>query len=136
MSLAFAASYEANVESIATIRNEMGTLARRCGLDAAGIADVRLAVSEAATNVLLHAYRNKPGRIGIEADVSGEELTIDVSDRGAGMRPRTDSPGLGLGLSVIATVTSRLEVLQQDVGTRLRMVFSGCRKSAASGAPS
>lgn len=137
MAPAFMASYEATVESVATIRDEMAAVARRCGLDRKGVADVRLAVSEAATNALLHAYRDRkaPGTIDVEAEIDGEELVISVCDDGTGMQPRADSPGLGVGLSVIATVSSRLEILHEGVGTQLRMVFSGCR-NAASGVPS
>jgi hypothetical protein len=39
------------------------------------------------------------------------------------MRPRTDSPGLGLGLSVMATVTDRIEILEADPGTQVRLAF-------------
>ena len=51
------------------------------------------------------------------------QLVIAVRDRGAGLRPRTDSPGLGLGLPLIASVANRVEVFDDEPGTRLQMSF-------------
>jgi anti-sigma regulatory factor (Ser/Thr protein kinase) len=134
MGTSFTASYAATPESISIVRNEMAALARDCGLDAAAVCDVRLAVSEAATNALVHGYRYGPGTIRVEASTSCGELRIAVCDDGDGMRPRTDSPGLGLGLPVIASVANRLEVLDDGPGTRLRMTFD-CPRSPVPDAP-
>ena len=126
----FTATYEATPQTVAVVRNQMATLARDCGLDDTAIADVKLAVSEAATNALLHAYRNgEPGIIHVEATLADGELVIAVKDEGVGMQPRTDSPGLGLGLPVIASVAKRVEVIPDDPGTRLRMAFN-CPRAA------
>jgi serine/threonine-protein kinase RsbW len=71
------------------------------------IDDIALAVSEAATNVVMHAYRDRadPGTFTLDLDVEARSLLIDVRDDGLGMAPRDDSPGLGLGLPIIAHVT-------------------------------
>ncbi len=68
-----------------------------------GLTDrILLSVSEAVTNALVHAYRdvNEPARerIELEARRSVAALVVVVRDFGCGMRPRLDSPGLGLGL--------------------------------------
>ena len=133
MALSFAATYEATPGNIAEVRNRMAALARDCGLDARSVDDVRLAVSEAATNALVHGYRDGPGSIRVEATTGGGELQIAVHDDGDGMRPRNDSPGLGLGLPLIATLANRLEVIDDDPGTALRMTFD-CPHASAAGA--
>ncbi len=130
MALSFAATYEANPETLAVVRNQMAALARDCGLDDAAIADVRLAVSEAATNALIHGYREQPGVVRIEAAIADGELVIAVHDDGTGMAPRADSPGLGLGLPVIASLTNRLEIVEGAPGTELRMTFDCPHPSA------
>ncbi|MFL5844961.1 MAG: ATP-binding protein [Solirubrobacteraceae bacterium] len=120
----FAASYEATPASIAIVRNQMAALAGDCGLDAQSVDGVRLAVSEAATNALVHGYRGGSGTIQVEAWLEDEQLVIAVCDQGGGMKPRPDSPGLGLGLPVIAQVADRLEIIENGPGTRLRMAFA------------
>jgi len=123
MPRSFAASYEATPESVAVVRNQMAALARDCGLGEEAVGDVKLAVSEAATNALLHGTRDESGTIRVEAQIGGGELVIAVRDDGPGMQPRSDSPGMGLGLPVIATVANRLEILDDAPGTRLQMTF-------------
>lgn len=130
MPTTFAATYEATPECVSVVRNQMAALASDCGLDATGVADVKLAVSEAATNALLHGYRSAgSGTIRIEAAIGDGELLIAVRDDGEGMKPRRDSPGLGLGLPLIATVANRLEIRDEGPGTELRMTFD-CPASA------
>ena len=46
-------------------RHEMSALAADCGMDAAGVADVRLAVTEAATNAVMHAYADGGGELTV-----------------------------------------------------------------------
>ena len=67
---------------------------------------IALAVSEATTNVVLHAYRDRdiPGTFTLELDIEAGSLLIDVRDDGVGMGPRDDSPGMGFGLPLIARV--------------------------------
>ena len=55
-------------------------------------------------------------------------LVIHVTDHGAGMRPRPDSPGLGLGLPLISQMTHRFEVHEPPGGgTALCMRFDLAR---------
>jgi serine/threonine-protein kinase RsbW/stage II sporulation protein AB (anti-sigma F factor) len=125
MAMRFAATYDAAPEAVGAVRNQIAAIARGCGLDEHRIGDVRLAVSEAATNALIHgcARRADAWKIHVEAEKVGDELVIDIADDGEGMRPRPDSPGLGLGLSLMATVSDRLEILQGDPGTTVRLAF-------------
>jgi serine/threonine-protein kinase RsbW len=102
----------------------------RAALDglAVDLAAVELAVSEAVANAVLHAYRDHgpdepPGRISVSVSVESTYVRIVVADEGVGMRPRDDSPGLGLGLSVIAKVCDELLIVQGHVGTRVHMRF-------------
>lgn len=92
-------------------------------LDAAGAPDdlrfdVMLAVSEAANNVLQHAFRHRsaPGALVVDGRVRGGEIRIVVRDDGAGLAPRSDSPGAGLGLPLIARLCHDLAVAKGDAG--------------------
>ena len=99
------------------VRRKLAGMARDCGMDAEGIADVRLAVTEAATNAVIHAYATAEGDLRVTAAVQGGELAIVIGDTGPGLVERRDSPGLGAGLSVIATVAERLKIVSHPGGT-------------------
>jgi anti-sigma regulatory factor (Ser/Thr protein kinase) len=94
--------------------------------DPRALADVLLAVSEIVTNCVVHAYRDQPtGRVAMEAERSGDELMLSVSDRGRGMAPRTDSPGLGLGLPLVGRIARRVDIsVPAGGGTLVSMYFS------------
>jgi serine/threonine-protein kinase RsbW len=89
------------------------------------LSDVLLAVSEVVTNCVVHGYRGRPGEVAIEARRTGGRLLLSVSDRGTGMKPRLDSPGLGLGLPLVGRVADRVDISAPDGGgTQIRMSFS------------
>lgn len=116
----------ATPEQISVLRREVTAYAQRVGLADRRLADVRLAISEAATNAVLHAYRDRdPGEIRVAADLTGDgSLRIVVEDDGFGPLPRPDSPGLGLGLPTIASVADAVELSAgRAAGARLSMSF-------------
>ena len=89
--------------------------------------DIALAVSEAITNAVLHGYRDgASGDVRVVACVEPGRLVVVVRDYGVGMSPHPNSPGLGLGLSVIGRLTTEMNIERPDEGggTRLRMHFA------------
>ncbi|WCB92509.1 Serine-protein kinase RsbW [Baekduia alba] len=117
----------ATPEQISVLRTEVTAYAQRVGIADGRLPDVRLAVSEAATNAVLHAYRDRdPGHIRVDAHVQDDgHLRIVVEDDGFGPLPRPDSPGLGLGLPTIASVADAVELSAGSAaGARLSMLFA------------
>ena len=106
------------------MRREVAAFAIRAGMDDAGVGDVRLAVSEAATNAVLHAYADGDGDLNVRAHVVGRDLVVVVRDTGGGLVPRPDSPGLGLGMPLMASVTSGFNVVSRRGGTEVHMAFA------------
>lgn len=87
---------------------------------------VRLAVGEACANAVVHAYRNasEPGEIHLRAAIAEGRLVVEVRDDGCGPAPRSDSPGMGLGLPLMARLSADLQVLgREPSGTLVRMRF-------------
>ena len=105
------------------LRHEMTEIAADCGMDADAIADVRLAVTEAATNAVMHAYADAAGELAVTAALQDSELEIVIGDTGPGFVERVDSPGMGAGLPLIATVTQRLRIISHSGGTDIHMTF-------------
>jgi anti-sigma regulatory factor (Ser/Thr protein kinase) len=94
------------------------------------IADLKLAASEAITNVVLHAYRDRdrPGTVaaGISTDSTAGRAEVVVTDTGVGMSPRPDSPGAGLGLSIMNAICDQVTIRpgSTGVGTEVRLIFA------------
>jgi serine/threonine-protein kinase RsbW len=118
------ATFPGTAPGVGALRRAVTDVAERCGMSAAGVGDARLAASEAATNAVLHAYRERPGQLHLRATVdSCGELKLVIADDGDGLLPRTDSPGLGLGLPIMSAVSGRFEVVSGPEGTEIHLAF-------------
>jgi anti-sigma regulatory factor (Ser/Thr protein kinase) len=123
MAISFEARVPGTPLGVSMLRREMAGIAEDCGMNAEGIADVRLAVTEAATNAVIHAYADAEGELKVTAAIQDGELAIVIGDTGPGLVERRDSPGLGLGLSIIASVAERLKIVNRSSGTEIHMAF-------------
>jgi serine/threonine-protein kinase RsbW len=113
-------------DAVGVARQALTGACEALGLGPRATGDVRLAVSEACTNVVAHAYRDQadPGELEVSVLLLPGELTVIVRDRGSGIAPRVDGGGLGLGLPLIAALTRRAEIgVQEGGGTEVTMTF-------------
>jgi serine/threonine-protein kinase RsbW/stage II sporulation protein AB (anti-sigma F factor) len=88
---------------------------------------VKLAVSEAVTNAVLHAYldRPEPGIVRVTAHNGAGTIRIVVADEGRGMLARSDSPGLGCGLRLLGLMAPGCDVRPGELGgTEVHMSFA------------
>jgi serine/threonine-protein kinase RsbW len=100
--------------------------------DAAILADMKMAVSEACTNVVVHAYEDVDGVLEVEMTADDRGLTIRVRDHGSGIQPQVNRsrevPALGLGLPLIAALSDSFELHgSAGQGTEVRMTFTYAR---------
>src|SRR5436305_12280653 len=117
-------SYSAVPDAIPAARREIADFAAAAGMIGERLDAVKLAASEALANGVVHAYRENLGCIHVTAAVASDELWILISDDGEGMHARTDSPGLGVGLALIAQVSDGMEIVSRGGGgTEVRMRF-------------
>lgn len=119
-------SLPAHPENLAVIRHVLGGVGEALTLRPDVLSDIRLAVSEACANAVVHAYiPNGPGLLDLELSSRPPRLEIVVRDHGRGMLPRPDSPGLGVGLPLMARLSESMEVSNRaDGGTEVRMIFA------------
>jgi serine/threonine-protein kinase RsbW len=118
----------ARPEQVALIRRVLEALADSLPLPPRLVEDMRLAVTEACTNVVRHAYHDaESGTIDVVIRPVGDRLELIVSDHGSGMGPSPDASGPGLGLPMIAALADNVEIEHgAGRGTRLVMSFR-CR---------
>lgn len=87
---------------------------------------IGIVISEAVTNAVVHAYRDRdvPGRVHVSASLDDHGVEVSIDDDGLGMSPRTDSPGVGLGLPLMGDLADRVEVSSRYPGTRIAAFFA------------
>ena len=124
----------ASAQSVAQLRQAVVDFAYEHGVPEPCLSDIRLAVSEAVSNAVVHAFRGRADGTVIASVTTGDSAWVEVlvTDDGSGMAPRDDSPGLGLGLPLIRHLTDQFEhrLPPGHVGTELWMRF----RPATSGA--
>jgi stage II sporulation protein AB (anti-sigma F factor) len=123
----FDRSYQATPESVGRVRADVATFAVAHGVDSTRVDDIRLAVSEAVTNAVMHGYRGTSGTVHVCARHAHRALWVSIRDFGSGAQPRplpAGRTGMGLGLALIGRVVSELSVARQrGEGTEVRMRF-------------
>lgn len=114
----------ARAENVALVRHTVAAAAQEHGLPLDLVEDIRLAVTEACTNVVRHAYSDE-GDMEVSVELNGPSMRVVVEDQGRGIGQSTDSEGPGLGLPVIAALASELEIERGRArGSRLSMRFA------------
>lgn len=120
-------SESASAEAVGRLRQAVVDYAQTVGASEATSGAVRLTVSEALTNVVVHAYTGRePGPMIVEARPDGEgNLLVFVCDEGPGPMPRLDAPGLGLGLGLMAEIADGFAIENREPrGTIASLRFS------------
>jgi anti-sigma regulatory factor (Ser/Thr protein kinase) len=119
-------TWPATPEHVREARREVTALARRAGVDEPVLHGVKLAVTEAVSNAVLHGYREGAGgEITMVAEAEDHRLDVTVRDRGCGMSPHPAGHGAGLGLPLIAELSDGLAVgpTADGSGTEVHMTF-------------
>jgi serine/threonine-protein kinase RsbW len=123
--------YPAVADSVPRARSAVAEFAGKTGMAKDRIDGLRLAVSEAVTNVVRHAYPERSGSVAVTASRASNELWVLVADRGCGHQAPSVNPGLGFGLGIIAHECDELVIAERsEGGTELRMRFLLGRKAS------
>jgi len=118
----------ARAEFIALGRLALTGLARTRALSAEIVADLKLALTEACSNSVRHAYdEGREGVVEILYELSDDRIAIQVTDDGSGFDPQTleraqeELDEGGLGIAIIRALTDELEIgARPEGGSRLR----------------
>jgi serine/threonine-protein kinase RsbW len=122
----------AKAEYITLCRLALTGLARVRPMAEEQLADLKLALTEATSNSIRHAYADEPGgHVQISYELGPDRIRIEVLDDGEGFDPELDGGGGarelsegGLGIAIIRTIADEFEVRSKagERGSRLRFV--------------
>jgi serine/threonine-protein kinase RsbW len=116
----------ADKDGLPLARQALRALGHSVGADFDALHDAELALTEACSNVVRHAYPEGTGTIHVIIESSGADIRAVVGDRGIGMPQRRSPPRPigGLGLKVIDAVAGDVEIRSaQGIGTEVAMEF-------------
>jgi anti-sigma regulatory factor (Ser/Thr protein kinase) len=120
----------ASPEEVPFARIAITRLCEHLELDDQQTQNVRLAVTEACSNCVLHAYEGTTrGTYVLDARVDHQALRVTVCDSGVGVdQPRASiHPDVGYGLHLIQTLADSAEISSPPSGgTRIVMRFAMC----------
>jgi len=112
--------------NVALVRQALAGLTDELGVEPARAADMKIALTEACTNVVVHAYGDEPGPLEVTMAVEHCRLVLGVRDRGNGLHPlpgRDEGAPLGFGLALIASLSDELGLVGGRHGTEVRIAF-------------
>ena len=88
----FRARYAAGPSCVGVIRGEVKAVARELGIEGEQLGDVALAVSEAATNAVVHAYAEAEGELSVTAAMHTTAMSATNRAYSTSEAPRSVSP--------------------------------------------
>ncbi len=114
----------AAAEQLSNVRHQFAAWLRAAAIPERTVADIVLAVNEAASNSIEHAYRgHKRGKVRIEGENDGARVHVRIVDKGS-WKPAPVDPGVrGRGLLLIRAVSDWLEMDCTPSGTTVNMSF-------------
>jgi serine/threonine-protein kinase RsbW len=122
----------ARPEYLLLARLALTGVARLAQADEEALADLRLAVTEAAANACRHAYSDGHGDVTIQLTLSDDQqLEVIVEDDGPGFESgsvtewRAEELGEdGMGLAIIRAVAEDVEIGPRESGSGTRLRFT------------
>lgn len=117
-------------EYVGTIRLAVSSIANRIGFDIEAIEDIKVAVSEACSNIVCHSNIRDEYLYQVICVVDEGKLEISVEDEGAGFNleeyqePALEDPKeSGLGVFIMRALMDEVSVHSElGAGTHIKMV--------------
>lgn len=125
--------FKAIPENEAFARNVVASFILPLNPSISEMEDIKTAVNEAVTNVIVHAYPNKVGYVNMKVAIDNENVQIDIWDNGIGIEDidRAKTPFYttkpneersGMGFTVMESFMDKLEVTNKKDGVNVMMV--------------
>lgn len=130
-------SVKASLDNLQEVRSFIDRAGASLGLSERVLGDLRLAVDEAVTNVVLHGYGNAGGVVELRMHADGDDVTVSILDRARRFdpdevktpqldTPLKDRPAGGMGIFLIRQMTDQAEYLPRPGGgNEIRLLKRG-----------
>jgi serine/threonine-protein kinase RsbW len=116
-------------ENLALARLALTGVGALAGASDAAVAELKLAVTEACTNAILHGYDGAPeGDLVVRYRVGTAAIEVEIEDDGRGFDPddpganESSADGQGMGLMIIRAITSDVSIESDGTGSRISFV--------------
>ena len=141
----FDLSVKASLENLQEIRSFIDRAGASLGVNESALGDLRLAVDEAVTNVVIHGYAETDGQVELHMQADGDAVVIRIRDHAASFDPSQvkapqldtelkDRPFGGMGIFLIRKMTDEAEFLSlPGGGNEIRLVKRGAIQTDTSG---
>ena len=125
----FSLNVPGKAEYVGTIRMAVAHIASKAGFNIEEIDDIKVAVSEACTNIIIHAHGDMIFNYEVVIELEETSLSIIVEDAGSGFGLEDYEPpvpgesrGSGLGIFIIRALMDEVDIHSEPgAGTKIRM---------------
>ena len=125
--------FKAIAENEAFARNVVASFILPLNPSINELEDIKTAVNEAITNVVVHAYPNKSGYVNMKITTHENKVEINITDNGVGIQDieraltpfYTSKPNeerSGMGFTVMESFMDKLEVKNNKDGVTVSMI--------------
>ncbi len=124
-------SFSSNTENVSLARMAAAMLTAQAELTISEIEEIKIAVSEAVSNAIIHGYGDTPGIVELTLTLFDDKIEYLIIDRGKGIEDieaarqpsfSTDPERMGLGFVFMESFMDKLEVESQPgKGTKITM---------------
>lgn len=132
----------ADENNLSEVRDFMADICTRAGFSMRETSNTKLAVDEACTNIIKHAYKNRGGTIRIDVQAEPGRVEVNIFDRGEPFEwSKIEDPDLqeyveigkkgGLGIFLMNRLMDELDYSSSSAGNRLYMAKSMAGARAA-----
>lgn len=115
----------AHADSLTIVRQVLAGIGDALGWQDAFLSDVKLAVTEACANVVMHAYGSGGGEIDVQSSIADGKLVTRIRDLGVGIAPTLgrESPS-GIGMALMVSIATSVEIRSdRALGTTIQLSF-------------
>jgi len=116
-------------EYVGTVRIAISHVAANAGFDIEAIDDIKVAVSEACTNIIRHSHDHSDFTYEVAIECEEKSLTITVADHGVGFETNDyvepvpgQTRGSGMGIYILRALMDEVDIQSEvGIGTNIRM---------------